>query len=261
MNETENMKQNSIKEGIPIYKPIFKIKRIKIKETIPKHIISKKIIPQKLSKEYVFRPCIKPVKSYLQSIKNKIRVLNTRRHFEQKPTFDDIFGKKILNYSSRNIKPKDCLTSGCTVLPNILSEQKKNFLSNSQITATSLAEINIEKIMNPKRRVFSLEQKRNFIKFRNPGDKNYRYVEETENFFKEGGLIVGSTNRFRRVNDFQKIKNNIYSTLDLRFKSLQPKKLWKYKIEKENEKNEYDYVNKLEEWEKEYLIRGGNYVK
>ena len=47
------------------------------------------------------------------------------------------------------------------------------------------------------------------------------------NFYKEGGLIVGTSNRIRITNNFNKLRNNIYETMDLNITSLDSSKLWK----------------------------------
>lgn len=107
--------------------------------------------------------------------------------------------------------------------------------------------------MNKKKRIYSLDQQRNYYKINNPGDKNYRYVEHSPDFYKEGGLIVGSTNKIRITDNFNKLRNNIYQTMDFNIKSLDANKLWKNKVKEEKEKNDYDYVNKLELWEKRYI--------
>ena len=108
-------------------------------------------------------------------------------------------------------------------------------------------------MMNKKKRIYSLEQQRNYYKKINPGDKNYRYVEHSPDYFKEGGLVVGSTNRIRITDNFHKLRNNIYQTMDLNIKSLDHSKLWKNKLKQESDINDNNYVHKLELWEKIYV--------
>ena len=113
----------------------------------------------------------------------------------------------------------------------------------------SLSEINVERAMNRKKRINSLEQQRNFFKINNQGDKNYRYADCSENFFKEGGLIPGSTNKIRISENYNKIKNNIYEYMNLNVKSLDVDKIWDNKIKRERQEDEKQYVLNLENWD------------
>ena len=138
------------------------------------------------------------------------------------------------------------------ILPKI-TIQKNNSKINRNISFSCQSEINIESMMNKKKRICSLEQQRNYYKKINPGDKNYRYAEHSPDFFKKGGLIVGSTNKIRITDNFNRLRNNIYETMDLNIKSLDDKKLWKSKVIQEKEKNDSGYVINLEQWEKRYI--------
>ena len=210
----------------------------------------------KSSSEYVFRPTKKQVKSYLENIEKRNNLKFGRRYIDP-----DYFNKihRILKISHINPKQEitrdNPTTSNSIILPKI-SIKKEDFPNFGKkisfSTASASAETNIEKMMNKKKRIYSLEQQRNYYKKINPGDKNYRYVEHSPDYFKEGGLIVGSTNRIRITDNFNKLRNNIYQTMDLNIKSLDVNKLWKSKVIKEREKSEIEYVNNLEQWEKRY---------
>ncbi len=150
------------------------------------------------------------------------------------------------------IRPKDNITTNNNIiLPNI---SKKHISSRNykKISFCSSA-INIENVMNKKKRIYTLKQQRNDFKEINPGDKNYRYVEYSPDFFKEGGLIVGSTNRTKINNNYSIFNYNIYQTMDLNKKIMDTEKIWKIKILKERKNNDSEYVNNLEKWEKEYI--------
>ena len=213
-------------------------------------IIFKKRYIHKSSSEYVFKPSKKQVKSYLENIE-KMRNLRTGRKKIDLNNFNNIHKLyKISNINPKRRRPKDNFTSNSIILPII----KKDDNSNQKIMSfSSSTEINIENMMNKKKRIYSLEQQRNYYKKINPGDKNYRYAEHSPDFFKEGGLIVGSTNKIRITDNFNKLRNNIYQTMDLNIKSLDANKLWKSKVKKEKEKSEEEYVSKLEQWEKKYI--------
>ncbi len=94
-----------------------------------------------------------------------------------------------------------------------------------------------------------MEQQRNYYNIVNPGDKNYRYAECSENFFKEGGLIPGSTNILRYSENYNQIKNNIYEHMDLNVRSLDTDKIWNNKLERERKEGEMRYVLNLENWD------------
>ena len=247
--------------GIPAYKSgewpgirpnHFERTRLMIKQLRKKINYERKsssiYIPEKKSAEYIFKPCLKLVKSYIDNLKLQHRIDKGRRHeFELKQTAETydhnlFFGRK---------RHKDKILSHSLILPKLKEKtqrRKTNFVKSS-------SEINIEKIMNRKRRINSLEQQRNYYKIINRGDKNYRYVDCTEDFFKKGGLIPGSTNIIRYSENYNKIKNNIYEHMDLNVKSLDTDKIWDNKLEKEREENEIDYVYNLENWD----LRNINY--
>ena len=110
-------------------------------------------------------------------------------------------------------------------------------------------EYGVESVMNRKKRILSLYEQRNKMINTNPGDKNYKVVENSPDFFIEGGLIVGSTNRMNYNRTTRKGNDNFYQTLDLGIKVLNDDKLWKSKIAKENMDMDKNYVVNLNKWE------------
>ena len=113
----------------------------------------------------------------------------------------------------------------------------------------SMTEYGIEGIMNRKKRIYSLNQKRNFMKVCKPGDKNYNCVENSPDFFKGEGLIVGSTNRINYKKTTRKGDDNFYQTLDLNIKVLDRNKLWTSKEMMESLNYDKKYVEQLNKWE------------
>ena len=220
------------------------------KDDNPSKIISKKIIPQKSSSEYVFRPSVKHVDSYYRNIQKKDNIKSGRRFIEPNSFRKTL--KKSRCSSLKDIRPKDNITINNTIiLPNISLKERPS--KNYKKLHCSSSELNIENIMNKKKRTYSLEQQRNDYKEVNPGDKNYRYAEYSPDFFKGGGLIVGSTNKIRITDNCNYFKNNIYQTMELNRKIMDTEKIWRNKILKEREKNDSEYVYNLEKWEKEYI--------
>lgn len=216
----------------------------------PIKLTHKKIIP-KSSSEFTFKPSKKQVNSYFENIQRKNNMKYGRKYIEPNNLRNII---KINRCSSINsIRPKDNYTINSIILPKISIKNDEKPINYRNISFSSSSELNIENIMNKKKRIYSLEQQRNYYRECNPGDKNYRYAECSPDFFKEGGLIVGSTNRIRITDNFNKLRNNIYQTMDLNKKTLDTNKLWKSKILKEREKSEADYVSNLEQWEKQYI--------
>ena len=92
-----------------------------------------------------------------------------------------------------------------------------------------MTEYGIESIMNRKKRILSLGKNRNFMKLCKPGDKNYNCVENSPDFYKEGGLIPGSTNRINFRKTTRRGDDNFFQTLDLNIKVLDRNKLWSSK--------------------------------
>ena len=58
----------------------------------------------------------------------------------------------------------------------------------------SMVETPIEKEFGIKKKLWSLTERRNGMELRIPGDKYYKASEHLSNFFREGGLVPGSTN-------------------------------------------------------------------
>ncbi len=86
-----------------------------------------------------------------------------------------------------------------------------------------------------------------------PGDKLYRNVDYSPDFYKEGGLVVGSTNSARYNKTCGKKANNFYDTLDLSVPTLDAGKLWSNKLSAETLNFNKDYVSNLASWEQNYL--------
>ena len=223
------------------------LKQIRKNENPPNKFSHKRTI-HKSSSEYIFRPSKKQVKSYLENINKRNNLKSGRKYIH--PDYYKKF-HKISKFFRVNPPRDNPATSNSIILPKI---SIKNDISHmdKKVSFSTSCETNVESMMNKKKRIYSLEQQRNYYKEVNPGDKNYRYAEHSTDFFKEGGLIVGSTNKIRITDNYNKLKNNIYQTMDLNIKSLDNDKLWKSKVQKEKEKNEIEYVLNLEQWEKRY---------
>lgn len=113
-------------------------------------------------------------------------------------------------------------------------------------------EFTLEKIIVSKRRIQSVKQQRNGIDFAAPGDKFYKNPECTVDFFKEGGLIPGSTNTINYLKTVGKKSNNFYETLNLKKKTLNPNKIWSNKVKIDELAYQTDYVMNLAKWDKNF---------
>ena len=89
---------------------------------------------------------------------------------------------------------------------------------------------------------------RNFYNKTSQGDKPYKNPEFSEDFFKGGGLIVGSTTNIQFNKTVGKKSNNFYETLNLETKSLDPSKVWDNKIKSEENQFQNKYVKNLNVW-------------
>ena len=98
---------------------------------------------------------------------------------------------------------------------------------------------------------------RNGIMVKAQGDKSFKNPEYTKNFFKEGGLVPGSSFKPNYNRTVSKKADNFYQTLDLSKTTLNPDKLWVNKVKKEVGDFDNNYVKTLSAWEsnvlKEYI--------
>jgi len=204
---------------------------------------SSRYIPEKRSNEYMFKPSLKLVKSYLENVRKQHQIDKGRKHeFDCLNKISDTYDNNLFFTRKRKLEK---IKSSSLILPKL----KKEIKTRNLVLYRSLSELNVEKAMTRKKRINSLEQQRNYYSIVNPGDKNYRYAECSENFFKEGGLIPGSTNILRYSENYNQIKNNIYEHMDLNVRSLDTDKIWNNKLERERKEREMRYVLNLENWD------------
>lgn len=83
-----------------------------------------------------------------------------------------------------------------------------------------------------------------------PGEKSYKNPEYSNDFFKEGGLIPGSSNILTYNKTVSKKNYFFYETLDLNVKTLDPRKLWRNKQKQEVVDYDTHYVKMLKIWDK-----------
>jgi hypothetical protein len=118
----------------------------------------------------------------------------------------------------------------------------------------TFSELMLEKEMGGKKRIWTMEQKRNGIDLRNPGDKYYKASEQFPTYYKDGGLIPGSTIAINFNKTRSKTSYNFYETMDLTKPTLDRNKIWENKLKKENLDYDRNYVEKIiVNWEKNIL--------
>ena len=128
----------------------------------------------------------------------------------------------------------------------------RTFYPNGQ--CRTFNEMILEKEMGSKKRIWTMEERRNGINMRNPGDKYYKSSEQFPTYYTEGGLIPGSTNVINYNKTRSKKAYNFYETMDLTKPTLDRNKLWNNKIKNENLNFDKNYVEKnIALWEKNIL--------
>lgn len=203
-----------------------------------------------------------------------------RRHFSEKRGNETMFKptKRLFNEKKykENIEDKPCGLKRVNI-PNTITKiqyEKKHFVPRFGIendpeilhiktfhpdgNCRTFIETPIEREFGIKKKLYSLSERRNGMDLRIPGDKYYKASEHLSNFFKEGGLIPGSTNIMNYNKTQSRKANNFYETLDINAKTLDRTKIWKNKVQKEMLDYDTKYVRTLTEWEKNIL---GDYDK
>ena len=97
-------------------------------------------------------------------------------------------------------------------------------------------------------------KKRNGIDMRNPGDKYYKASEQFPTYYKDGGLIPGSTIAINYNKTRSKKSYNFYETMDISKAILDKNKIWENRVKNENLDFDKKYVEKyIINWEKNIL--------
>ena len=128
----------------------------------------------------------------------------------------------------------------------------KTFYPNGQ--CRTFNEMILEKEIGGKKRIWTMEQKRNGIDMRNPGDKYYKASEQFPTYYKDGGLIPGSTIAINYNKTRSKKSYNFYETMDISKAILDKNKIWENRVKNENLDFDKKYVEKyIINWEKNIL--------
>ena len=188
--------------------------------------------PQRYSEEYKFIPGRKVLYPILHD--DKIKPL--KKYIIPKFTSPKVY--------PRNIKKRPPEQMNSDFIAPLF--QKK---IRVQQPANKEREWALENRMSRKKRILYLYEQRNEMISFNPGDKTYKIVDNSPEFFKEGGLIVGSTNKMHYNKTTRRGEDNFYQTLDLDVKVLNDDKIWDNKLNKESMDSDQNYVKNLNQWE------------
>ena len=137
---------------------------------------------------------------------------------------------------------------------HLISKETLNYVHKSSIrnfdvaNATSQSEQHISKQMGEKKPIEYLESMRNGLGLNSLGDKIYKNPDYAPNFFKEGGLIAGSSIKERKAPpDSYNLPKHIKFPLN-------PDRItWKDKEKMDAIIEEKKAVKELEDWEKTTL--------
>jgi hypothetical protein len=102
-------------------------------------------------------------------------------------------------------------------------------------------------------RVEGLEQMRNGLDVKSLGDKSYKKPEHSSGFYREGGLITGSTVASRVPHQGKSAANNDFATV-LSYEATHPMRIkWKDRERQMKEDEDSEAIRQLIEWEKTIL--------
>ena len=107
--------------------------------------------------------------------------------------------------------------------------------------------------MTKKGRVTNLYDQRNGMPMRAPGDKNYKFPDYTPGFFKDGGLVPGSTNQLRMASSGNGKAIDFYSGIKLDGPLNPNRKTWMQAVKEQELNEELDSVHGLKDWEENIL--------
>lgn len=103
---------------------------------------------------------------------------------------------------------------------------------------------NLEEKLQRKARVLGLAEQRNGLGVTSLGDKCYKYPEYASNFYKEGGLIAGSSNAARKKSAMRAASE--FDTLKI---VPLTKPNWNEKVKLDEEREDLEYVRGIDVWE------------
>ena len=163
-------------------------------------------------------------------------------------------GKKFIPFKPEDVKDYHERKhmpdrAACTTKTNdVWPFQRQTFATTHNRPSTT--EHGVESQMTRKQRVRTMQQQRNSIGCAALGDKVYKAVEYDPGFFREGGLISGSTNALRQRNSGGGKAVDYYSRLKLDGPLNKDSKNYEQVTREQNHKREVGDVKELRQWER-----------
>ncbi|CAD8114859.1 unnamed protein product [Paramecium sonneborni] len=106
----------------------------------------------------------------------------------------------------------------------------------------------VEEMMGKKQRLEYLYQMRNGLPVASLGDKIYKNPEYAPDFFKEGGLITGSSNIQRKVNINQLHEKEMEKKVQLIQSKIKKGTLWTDKVKMDQDAEKKQDIEDLDTW-------------
>ena len=107
--------------------------------------------------------------------------------------------------------------------------------------------------MGRKIRIEDEKAQRNGLEVISPGDKAYKTPEHSSGFYREGGLVTGSTIATRAKYQGKSAANNDFATV-LSYEATRPDRIkWRDRERRMKEDEDNDAMRQLIEWEKTIL--------
>ena len=183
--------------------------------------------------------------SDVASSKPGIRITNRQFQTEDKAT-----GVKKIDIKYAPIKPRAERQHFDEKLSGSIDPFKGGLKPYPERHQVTIDEHFLEIDMGQKVRVDGFDKKRNKLPFSSLGDKPYKFTEDSAGFYKEGGLIPGSTQpekMDKKGRGNSKIVD-YYATLDLTKKIMNKDMLWSEKVKKEELTEDKKAVSDLISW-------------
>lgn len=201
----------------------------------------KKHFEAQVSKVAEYKPTIRIIKSPVNTEEKYYK----RSITDCRPT-----GVKLLAENHAFVKPRPERAHKEEVLSGSVDPFKGGLKPIPEKHQRTEKEHEVKEEMGAKKRVEGLEAQRNELPVRNLGDKPYKYAEDSNEFFKEGGLVPGSTQPVKmekRSTGNTKIVD-YYATLDISRPVMKKGMKWKDKLKFEQLEEDKKAVNELIQW-------------
>ena len=106
--------------------------------------------------------------------------------------------------------------------------------------------------MGFKQRVPDLLCKRNQLSYTSLGDKPYKAVERSDEFYRDGGLVAGSTN-VSRLPHQNRLSSNDFATVNSYEATNPARTRWAERRQHDAKHEDYEAVHALSQWEQTTL--------